>query len=970
MPTPTFKRIDLTTFEQLLNQFDFDRKITEVHMHHTWRPRHQDFRGHETILSMWEYHTKINRWRDIAQHITLDPDGFIWLGRNWNLPPASASGYNGNSKFGPFMLQMIGDFDAGKDLFMGEQRETALKIVALVQKQFALRPETLRFHNMMSSKNCPGSALDYSEIVKEVAKIKKQLSETRAPTFDANDRKPFPDEKNLLVKEALEALKRQGSDILEPADAELDHHEHDDQLNSRLNPESSTRSADSSDFVERGSGLNADQLSQIRPHLINLDSGFFSKKGEVKTTTADVDAIFENYLEQAIQEAEGNKPLRLLFFAHGGLVSEGDGLLIAHKQIKWWMANGVYPLFFVWETGFLETLGELTGVRGLTRGFGEGIDKTIEWTARNGGGRKIWTAMKESAKRACNSASDNEEGNEGGGYYVAKKLQTFCAKHPGKVELHAVGHSAGSIFHSYFLKLTHALEIQGFKTVHFLAPAVTIDLFKRNLMPLLNKGIDTLIMYTMKRDIELDDNCAHVYHKSLLYLIYYALEPEPETPILGLEQSIGSDSALPTLFGLKGAKTAHKIIWSRSKGDTGKSASQSTSHGGFDDDPPTMNSVARWVLDKEDADKINEFPAARALATQSNRSAAPSLNSYQSSILPRTRSMAKFSRAAAPVISGRKRALCIGIDQYPNSQDRLSGCVNDAQNWGSMFEQLGFEVDYLLDNQATYAAIENALLSLMQSSRAGDSVAVQYSGHGSQVEDLNGDEVYDRSDDDSKDEALCPYDFANGAFFIDDDLAIIFSQLHQGVNLTLFMDCCHSGTNTRVAGIGNSGSIAPLNAKARWIRSTPELEAAHKRFRTGKRSLQSRAINTGGREHMRHIVFSACKDREVALEFNGNGYFTQIALQVLNRDISGLTNQEFINAFLGELQANIDQHPVMDCADAFASYPFMLSPNQTLAPGLGNKTIASSVNVNANINASQEAIHLLAQALTMLTASN
>ena len=57
--------------------------------------------------------------------------------------------------------------------------------------------------------------------------------------------------------------------------------------------------------------------------------------------------------------------------------------------------------------------------------------------------------------------------------------------------------------------------------------------------------------------------------------------------------------------------------------------------------------------------------------------------------------------------------------------------------------------------------------------------------------DLNGDES------DRYDEALVPIDYDTGALLLDDDLADIYRQLPDGAVLTLFMDCCHSGTNSR-----------------------------------------------------------------------------------------------------------------------------------------------------------------------------
>ena len=71
------KQITLEQFEALLDKFDFTRQINAAHMHHTWRPNYSQYRDHVTIVGMWLHHTQINKWADIAQHITTAPDGSI-----------------------------------------------------------------------------------------------------------------------------------------------------------------------------------------------------------------------------------------------------------------------------------------------------------------------------------------------------------------------------------------------------------------------------------------------------------------------------------------------------------------------------------------------------------------------------------------------------------------------------------------------------------------------------------------------------------------------------------------------------------------------------------------------------------------------------------------------------------------------------------------------------------------------------
>ena len=125
MPKP-FHRLTLDQFGDLVENFPFERKVESVHMHHTWQPDHAQYKGLQTIESMWRFHTQTQGWSDIAQHVSIAPDGSIWTGRGWNRPPASASGFNGNSAAGPFMFEIIGNFDGGRDRFEGAQKEVVL----------------------------------------------------------------------------------------------------------------------------------------------------------------------------------------------------------------------------------------------------------------------------------------------------------------------------------------------------------------------------------------------------------------------------------------------------------------------------------------------------------------------------------------------------------------------------------------------------------------------------------------------------------------------------------------------------------------------------------------------------------------------------------------------------------------------------------------------------------------------------
>ncbi|NTV46826.1 MAG: caspase family protein [Chlorobiales bacterium] len=225
-----------------------------------------------------------------------------------------------------------------------------------------------------------------------------------------------------------------------------------------------------------------------------------------------------------------------------------------------------------------------------------------------------------------------------------------------------------------------------------------------------------------------------------------------------------------------------------------------------------------------------------------------------------------------------KRALCIGINDYPGTGSDLAGCVNDANDWAALLGKQGFTVEKILDKQATGNAIRNAIKALVGDAKKGDTVVIQYSGHGSFVPDEDGDEP------DGTDECLCPYDIMSKGPITDDELFDLFNDRERGVKIIMISDSCHSGTVTKFAPIMTPPTVKGKGAPQRKVRFLPPATFLAKREMSklgARRAI--RASSPPGRYGA--LLMSGCQDTEYSYDayFEGrpNGAFTFVALQAL-----------------------------------------------------------------------------------------
>lgn len=141
-----------------------------------------------------------------------------------------------------------------------------------------------------------------------------------------------------------------------------------------------------------------------------------------------------------------------------------------------------------------------------------------------------------------------------------------------------------------------------------------------------------------------------------------------------------------------------------------------------------------------------------------------------------------------------KKALLVGIN-YPGTQHALNGCINDVLTVSEILSSCyGFPTKdkrMLTDSSATTANILERLNWLVDGAQPGDVLFFHYSGHGSNFVDSKYDTDYEP---DGLDELICPIDLDwRNNIITDDMLRQIFSKVPTGVNLTVVLDCCHSG---------------------------------------------------------------------------------------------------------------------------------------------------------------------------------
>jgi len=326
---------------------------------------------------------------------------------------------------------------------------------------------------------------------------------------------------------------------------------------------------------------------------------------------------------------------------------------------------------------------------------------------------------------------------------------------------------------------------------------------------------------------------------------------------------------------------------------------------------------------------------------------------------PRSRSMggpaprSRRASAAAQKSGTRRRALLVGINEYPAEADRLEGCVNDVFLMSSVLQECGFDasdIRVVLDRRATAKGILDRLDWLLEDARPGDERVFFYSGHGAQIPAYDESECVDR-----KDECLVPYDFdwSIEHSVTDNQFFDLYSQLPYETRFVTVLDCCYSGGMTREGGPRIRGLTPPDDIRHRdlrwdqerrmWTeRNLPKVNRSLSRqrdsrmfvgkdgdeYRIGRAALLRRLPNAqfdqakkdlGHKGPYMPLILEACGESQTASEYRHGvisyGAFTYCLANVLRTQRDLGTNPSFkglvrtVKRYLRELK--YEQVPVL-----------------------------------------------------------
>ena len=221
-------------------------------------------------------------------------------------------------------------------------------------------------------------------------------------------------------------------------------------------------------------------------------------------------------------------------------------------------------------------------------------------------------------------------------------------------------------------------------------------------------------------------------------------------------------------------------------------------------------------------------------------------------------------------------------DRYNGWDGTLLACENDARDMARLAGKASFTVtEPILTRDATVENLTSALRDAAGRLKKGDILFLSYSGHGGQVDDLNGPD----DEPDRLDETWVLWDRQ----FVDDELFALLGTFAAGVRVLVVSDSCHSESVVRAV----PELLSPRALREQF--GTDDPEKVGERIRVMPLSTQvevnsrDAALYEGiqketqakdtGQIPASVLLLSACQDDQTAADGRRNGLFTGKLLQ-------------------------------------------------------------------------------------------
>ncbi|MBZ5508550.1 MAG: caspase family protein [Acidobacteriia bacterium] len=204
---------------------------------------------------------------------------------------------------------------------------------------------------------------------------------------------------------------------------------------------------------------------------------------------------------------------------------------------------------------------------------------------------------------------------------------------------------------------------------------------------------------------------------------------------------------------------------------------------------------------------------------------------------------------------------------YLGWSGQAPSCEHDASNMAALAKSCGFFPTLLLTRDATADRVLDEIRKAAGRLNGGDILLISYSGHGTTVPDINGDEPS------GQDDVWALYN----RMLIDDELYSLWSEFHLGVRVVVVVDSCTDGTiiSVPLSLQQISHRQKQLHARAMPREVTNLVYKAHQTFyddiqmKTTRHPPQSTVL-----------LLSSSQDGEPSFDDGSNGLFTRALTNV------------------------------------------------------------------------------------------